>query len=556
MRQLPVDFGDGFFERELAEGLPFRWMSTTGVLLWEQAPEPRFLELWIQSQFHDGSQRVTCIVGDAAEEHGLLRGWNHLSLRVAPRAASARLMVNKSFPREYYPSDGRELAVQVRGASVHSDAALHAHIGRQHENGLRNLNELLAGKVSLQSTPPKLGIDIQGACNVKPPCVYCAWDLSKEREGDNVDVAFTADTLGEWGDFFENSHELVNCSIGEPFMGKNMDELLDAFGARGKVLEMTTNGQILTDANIKRLLGRNVHLYVSLDAATPETYARLRNSRFDLVLENVRRLVAAKGGPGHLPLVYLVFMPMKANAGEADAFVRLCKELGADRLVLRPLNDSDGLELKWDRSGYRYEYQKEILPWEQLVRISGRVAELCLRLGVELSDQLDFGGSMEAQFAKAYAAGRREAEALFEAPPAVAKAAVAAAPQPTAQALPSIGAEKLPACVEPWTSLYILRRGLRPCCYGGASIGAIGDYAQAWNSPLVQDIRRELLKGSFHRYCYDSPDCPIVKKAHEAHALTAGQEAQRWAVRTWNRVKRTGGGWYRRATGSRRGAGR
>ena len=555
-----VEFGEGFFARELADGLPFRWMAISGVLSWVPTAEPRYLELWVHSHFHDGSQRLTCVVGDAATEHVLARGWNHLSLAVAPRVASARLMASKPFPREYYPSDGRELALQVRGVTLHEDAVLHAHTLRQHQNGIANLGELLAGKVMLESKPPKLGIDIQGACNVKPPCVYCAWDLSKEQEGRNVDVPFTADTLAEWGEFFENSQELVNCSIGEPFMGKNMDELLDAFGARGKVLEMTTNGQILTDANIRRLLGRNVHLYVSLDAATPETYARLRNARFDLVLENVRRLVAAKGGPGHLPLVYLVFMPMKCNAGEVDAFVRLCRELGADRLVLRPLNDSAGLELKWERAGYPYEYQKELLPWEQLVRISGRVAELSHRLGVELSDQLDFGGAMEAQFAEAYAAGRSEAARLFEAgaeasvPSAAprAQAAAGAAPPPVARPLPSLGAEKLPACIEPWTSLYILRRGLRPCCYGGASIGDMGDYAEAWNAPLVQDIRRELLKGGFHRYCYDSPDCPIVKKAHEAHALSAGQEAQRQTVRAWNRVKRTGGIWYRRIAGKAR----
>ena len=213
-----------------------------------------------------------------------MHGWNRLSVALAPGVSRVRLSVNKPFPREYYPGDGRTLAVQVRTASVHADPARHGHVARQHANSRANLDELLAGRVELASTPPKLGIDIQGACNVKPPCVYCAWDFSKEQEGANVDVAFTRETLDEWGDLFENSQELVNCSIGEPFMGKNMDELLDAFGDRGKLLEMSTNGQILTDGNIARLLGRNVHLYISLDAATAPTYARLRNTRWELLL--------------------------------------------------------------------------------------------------------------------------------------------------------------------------------------------------------------------------------------------------------------------------------
>lgn len=543
----PVRFGDGFHYQEIAEGLPFHWMSKTGRI--EFAPEEgaRFVELWVRSSFYDLSQTLTVRAGDEpVVELALVHDWNPVSVRVPGGADAVSFAASRDYPSVFYPGDGRELAVQVRSVLLHADAARHRHIERQHANRVRNLREMLEGRVALESTPPKLGIDIQGACNVKPPCVYCAWDFNKALEGKNVDVPFTRATLGEYGDFFAQSHELVNCSIGEPFMGKDMDELLDAFGERGKILEMTTNGQILTDTNIRKLLGRNVHLYISIDAATAETYAKLRNPRFDLVIENVRRLVAAKGGPGHLPLVYLVFMPMRANAHEADAAVRLCADLKVDRLVLRPLNDSEGVELTWDRAGYQYDYQKELLPFEELVRISGRVAELCRRLGVELSDQLDFGGSMETQFAAAFAAGRREAAAQFPADPVV-QAPAAPAPVAVANAeppaLPYLGGEKIPVCTEPWSSLYILRRGVMPCCYGGQPIAPMSDFQQAWNSPVMQGIRRELLKGRFHKYCYDSPDCPIVKKSHEARELSLREEMQLRFQRIHDRMKRRGYGW-------------
>src|SRR5690606_15587606 len=158
--------------------------------------------------------------------------------------------------------------------------------------------------------------------------------------------------LREWGPFFDNSTNLVNCSIGEPFMMKNLDGLLDAFGDAGKTLEMTTNGQILTDRNIQKLVGRNIDLYISLDAGTPGTYAKLRNQRFDAILANLRRLVAAKGGRLGLPRVHLVFMPMRVNVAELEAFVRICADLQVDRLVLRPLNSSETSTLDWDRGGY------------------------------------------------------------------------------------------------------------------------------------------------------------------------------------------------------------
>jgi hypothetical protein len=90
----------------------------------------------------------------------------------------------------------------------------------------------------------------------------------------------------------------------------------------------------------------------------------------------------------------------------------------------------------------------------------------------------------------------------------------------------------MPVCTEPWGSLYVLRRGTMPCCYGSSPIAPMADFKQAWNAPLLQEIRRELAAGRFHRYCFDSPDCPIVRKHAEARDLPSGQRAllsrRRW----------------------------
>jgi MoaA/NifB/PqqE/SkfB family radical SAM enzyme len=551
----PLAFADGFHGAEHAEGLPFRWMGLRGRLEFEPEPRPRFLELRVRSNFQDLSQRLTAsLEGAEPSFHDLVYGWNALSVPVPPGAARATLEANRLFPREYYPGDGRELAVQVRSEVLHEDAVRHRHVARQQANTVLNRRELLSGQVALSSHPPKLGVDMTGTCNVKPPCVYCAWDFNKDLEGDNVDVPFNTATLDHYGAFFDDSQELVNCSIGEPFMMKNVDELLEAFGSRGKMLELTTNGQILTDTNIAKLLGHDVHLYISLDAATAATYARLRNPTFDRLLDNVRRLVKAKGGRGKLPLVYLVFMPMKANAHEVDDFVKLSADLGADRLVLRPLNDSEGVDLKFDRADYHFDYQREILPFPELVRISGRVAELCRRYGLELSDQMDFGGSLQGQFGAEFEKGRREAAALFDPPPLEPAPVNVPVPVPESvpapKHLPSLGEEALPACTEPWTSLYVLRRGTMPCCYGGRPIAPMAGFKEAWNGTLMQEIRQDLLRGRFHSYCFDSPDCPIVRKAVQAQELPPVQRLRLWSQRSWDRWARRGYGWpghaYRR----------
>jgi MoaA/NifB/PqqE/SkfB family radical SAM enzyme len=542
-------YSEGFYGEE-SEGLePFRWMSRRGVLGFEPQGEDRFLELSVFSEYGDLSQKLRVSAGSERESLDLVHGWMAISISVPRRLDEVALEVSKIFPRAYYPGDGRDLAIRVKGPVLHSDPDRHRHVRRQWANAIRNQREMLQGETILQSTPQTLGIDLHGACNVKPPCVYCEWDHSKELEGDNVDRPFTLDTLSGYGEFFENAAMLQNCSVGEPFMMRNLDELLDAFGSRGKFLEMSTNGQILTERNIQKLLGRKVHLYVSLDAATPETYARLRNDSFVRILGNLRRLVEAKGGKGALPKVFLVFMPMRANVHELEDFVKLSAELGVDRMVLRPLNTTLGNDLRWERAGYLFDYDKEILPFDELVRVSGRAAALCRKHGVHFVDQLDFGGELSSLFQAEYEEGSEEAAPVGLRSDESAPSPPVETPLEPRDLLPaepelkpSLGMESWPICVEPWKNLYVLRRGVLPCSYGFQPIAEMDRFRDSWNSPLLQEIRRDLTRGRLHRYCLSSRSCPILRKFEEAGKLPLAQQARLWAWAAWKRLNEVTGG--------------
>ena len=558
----------GFHEEEREHGQPFRWMTEHGTLTFAAAPLERYLELWTLSEFHDLSQRLGVESGSNVEDFPLVHGWAPLSIVVGAGVDRISLRASRVFPSAFHPDDQRALAIRVRSLRLHQDAERHSFVGRQQVNGTMNVREILESRTSLRSTPPSLGIDLHGVCNVKPPCVYCEWDYSKELEGDHVETPFTRETLAEWGPFFDNAVHLVNCSIGEPFMMRNFDELLDVFGNTGKVLEMTTNGQILTERNIQKLLDRQIDLYISLDAATALTYSRLRNDTFDKILRNVRRLVAAKGGRGRFPHVFLVFMPMRCNVRELDDFVKLCADLQVDRMVLRPLNVSPASVLDWKRNGYRFSYQEELLPFNELVRVSGRAARLARDLGVELSDQMDFGGAMRDLFTEEFDSGATLAtEDNPVAPGAPVPGAPSAPPQARvtiAEPVPAIhnpqsairnprsaidvesvtllGGEHQPVCLEPWKSLYILRRGVMPCCYGHGPIAPMEEYRTAWNSPVMQSIRGELLEGRFHDYCLRSAACPIVRKHQAAHVLPAHQRLSLQARHWWGLLDRRLGG--------------
>ena len=528
----------GFYALEDDDAERFRWMGQRGRIEFAPRAESGFAEFRVWSGFHDLRQRLTVETGGAPETFELPRGWWTVSVPMPAGRGAMALRADRQLPRPARPGDGRQLAVRVAAPRAHGDAARHRTVAGQLRNAVLNTREALEGRAVLASTPTQLGIDMHGACNVKPPCVYCDWDYAKAQEQDNVDAPFNLDTLGDYGPFFENAESLVNCSIGEPFMMKDFDALLDRFADGNKAVEIATNGQILTDRNVARLVGRRIELYVSLDAATAGTYAKLRNDTFDRILGNLRRLVAAKGGRGAWPRLHLIFMPMQVNRHELDQFVDLCADLDADRFVLRPLNEIGLDELDWKRAGHRFVYSRERLDFDTLVRLSARAAALCRRRGVPFSDQLDFGGEMALTFRQAFD------EALREAGEPPAAPAVECGPEPPRPAGPepapprasdaepapdedddALGEGRTPACLEPWKSLYVLRRGVMPCCYGARPVAAMGEYREAWNGPLLQDVRRHIARGKFHAYCLGSQSCPIVRKnqhAPDAYAAAPG----------------------------------
>ena len=265
----PVSLAGGFHEAERDELDVFHWMIQQGQLSFAPDRDERYLEMWVYSEFHDLSQELRVACGEGTgERFELLGGWAPLSVRIPGGADDAVLKVNKIFPP---PTTGRTIARWPFGcARRYCTRILSGTQLFSASTGTRRSTSpsCAPARRSWRRLPQASGsIFTEFATSSRRVCT-ASGTTARTKEGDNVDVPFTRETLEAWGDFFQNSINLVNCSIGEPFMMPNFDELLDIFGNSAKVLEMTTNGQILTERNIQKLLGRRIYLYVSLDAAT------------------------------------------------------------------------------------------------------------------------------------------------------------------------------------------------------------------------------------------------------------------------------------------------
>ncbi|TKJ29999.1 hypothetical protein CEE39_08635 [bacterium (candidate division B38) B3_B38] len=192
-------------------------------------------------------------MGKPIASFALLPQWNHYSLVLPAYLENSThrgkieftLILNKVFPRRYHPIDARELGIRFGRLQLHNSEEKHNYFRSFCKNTLLNIQETIEGKEVMSSYPLSLGIDLYGKCNMKPPCVYCFFDKSKEMEGKFSEIVVDVQTLKNYGNFFDCAKILINCSIGEPFLHPQFEEILNYIDSQGKILEIATNAQVL-----------------------------------------------------------------------------------------------------------------------------------------------------------------------------------------------------------------------------------------------------------------------------------------------------------------------
>jgi len=126
----------------------------------------------------------------------------------------------------------------------------------------------------------------------------------------------------------------------EPLLHPQFVEIVEAAKQHRIRLDVFTNGLPLTAAKCRTIVGSQVVTMVnfSLDAATGETFRRIRGADFEQVLKKIRMFQEMKAETGSaLPRLSISFVAMADNVHELPAFVRLGKELGAVRVYVEDL---------------------------------------------------------------------------------------------------------------------------------------------------------------------------------------------------------------------------
>lgn len=185
--------------------------------------------------------------------------------------------------------------------------------------------------------PQFVQIEPVGQCNLR--CTMCP--IQFRTDGQSGPPAFMGfDTFRRLLEQFGTMRELHLQGLGEPLLHPLFFDMVEFAARRAILVSTNTNMTVMRPGHAARCVASGLHtMHVSLDAATPEAFESIRvRARFDRVLRNLRRLMAAKArGAGALPHIALVAVAMRQNLDELPGLVRLASAEGVPSLSVQHL---------------------------------------------------------------------------------------------------------------------------------------------------------------------------------------------------------------------------
>lgn len=162
----------------------------------------------------------------------------------------------------------------------------------------------------------------QGVCQFK--CTYCGGRANP--------------SLPDYEKLFEvlrkkkliDDNLKIHMAAGEIAVHPNSDEILAAM--QHYPCEILTNAGKFSEMILEILKDRRSNICVSMDAGTRETFSRIKGvDQYERVCDNLRRYAA---GGGRITLKYILLPGVNDNLDDAQGFLKLCKELGVQELIL------------------------------------------------------------------------------------------------------------------------------------------------------------------------------------------------------------------------------
>ena len=349
------------------------------------------------------------------------------------------------------------------------------------ENCDLNKNEIASKAIHINSLPSEVEIGTTKVCNITPPCVQCPKHVLPEFGYVNNDAFHMKKSyIDRMAPYIKSSKFISLHGYGEPLTCPYLFDSLE-YCTDDSYTFFCTNGVLLNDSIIKNFLDKkisNITVNISLDAATHETYLKIRHHDFDKTLQNIKNLIKARDERNlKSPSIAINMTLMRENIAEFPAFIKLAEELNADVHIYRL---GHGLDYKYEWFDYKSQHCEN----------DQETHDFYIQEGYELAEKL---GVKIFQTGKKFL-NKNDTDFLF-----------------LSKEIPK---DKF-FCELPWSHVFINTDGsVYNCCWQSQPIGHLEEssFWKIWNGELIKSIRQATANGIPHKICSNGDSsCPFVQ---------------------------------------------
>jgi len=225
------------------------------------------------------------------------------------------------------------------------------------KNKYRALWEFAHGIADVKSTPPNLQIARSNLCNFH--CVYCV----DHRLGNQIPrTKIEGETWQKLLELIPRSEVLAFHGVSEFMIDPEFFDIIRQCAEAGAALSINTNGSVCTPKHLDVLADypHDLSINFSLDAATPETYLRIRGWDFWRIVRNIQTYTERFEARHGTTWVSLSFVITKSNVQDMMPLIFLAKALKVDSVKYYRLHEYEGLSWRVEtKAGGFFDYRAE-----------------------------------------------------------------------------------------------------------------------------------------------------------------------------------------------------
>jgi len=272
---------------------------------------------------------------------------------------------------------------------------LYKKFGKRFLDYRQNYNRLLSDDQHQQylDYPMTVVLELVNRCDLE--CVMCYQGFRNDSEKFTVDEKILEKIFK---DFKKNQLSALMLTASEPLLYKNIGKVLKK-AEEAEIMDtfLFTNGSLLNNKNSEMILNSCItRMFVSIDAATEETYnkvrvpvgkKRLEENRLEILESKIKNFINLRNSmKKKLPLTRVSFVALEENQHEVEEFKKKWEGIVDSVEIQRETSVKLYEEVEKIKKGNTYKNKSKIYncnkPWGDMAIYSdGKVGPCCNLVG-------------------------------------------------------------------------------------------------------------------------------------------------------------------------------